>query len=135
MAGPTDILGSLWPRLVVRLCMCPLRDLQTMAIPLKLLGVELISITHYVGWLVRWLVLWLVCPSVGWFVRPSVPISLRKLITSQLFRAWGLVTTLFVNVLLQFEASLENWPTQQPTFDVGLSIRPSGRGRLSHIYE
>jgi hypothetical protein len=36
-----------------------------------------------VGWSVRW--------SVG----PFVPISLRKLVTSQMLRAWGLVTTLF----------------------------------------
>jgi hypothetical protein len=42
----------------------------------------------------------LVGRSVRWLVGPSVPISLRKLVTSQLLRAWGLVTTLFNNVSL-----------------------------------
>jgi hypothetical protein len=38
----------------------------------------------------------LVGPSVRPLVGPSVPISLQKLIMSQLLRAWGLVTTLFI---------------------------------------
>jgi hypothetical protein len=42
------------------------------------------------------LVHWLVHPLVGLSLRLSVPISLPKLVTSQLLRAWGLVTTLFL---------------------------------------
>jgi hypothetical protein len=40
----------------------------------------------------------LVSPSVCPLVGPFVPISLQKLVMLQLLRAWGLVTTLFINI-------------------------------------
>jgi hypothetical protein len=47
--------------------------------------------------LVGWSIGWSIHPLVG----PSVPISLRKLIMSQLLHAWGLVTTLFFKIFIE----------------------------------
>jgi hypothetical protein len=51
----------------------------------------------------------LVGPLVHWSVGPSVPISLRKQVMSQLLRAWGVVTTLFYNKSKQSGAHRDLW--------------------------
>jgi hypothetical protein len=86
-------------------------------------NIVLRSLYNSLFWLVRWSVGPLVRPLIRPLVRPlvglSVPISLRKLITSQFFRAWGLVNTLFNIVFLIIEFTYKilrpfgGWPARR----------------------